>query len=383
MKRVYKRLISSLLLSTLVLIVAACGGNETSTTETKGNNGDETFETLKLRASSGFTSQHPWHSGFFDPWLERIENETDGTISFEVFTAGELVPLSTEYDALRQGTIDIALTFMAPYDPQRFPYTEVTMLPLLESDAHTATVAFQNMMKSDRVLKDGKTYYELEFADKGIVAFANPLTEPYAMATTRKKIEAVSDLNEGLRLRTPSRVHEILAKNLGITAISMPSTDAYDALSRNALDGIFHSIADWINFGFEELLKFGIEGVNFGHFPGHTIMTQETWDNLPSGVQEKIENAADEITLDGAKLLLDDYEEGKNTTIQNGGEFVHFNDLDPELRDTFNSAIVATWSDWIESLEAHGHAGKEVAMLWRDMLVEAGAVLPQEILDLQ
>ncbi|MEB1806411.1 MAG: TRAP transporter substrate-binding protein DctP [Bacillaceae bacterium] len=388
MKNLMKPVVGAAVAATMALGLVACGGsNEGASAPSESNDGGgdktEAIEEMRLRASSGVTAKHFWDRGFFTPLMERIDSETNGAISFEAFTSGELVPLGTEFDALRQGTIDIALTFMAPYDPQRFPYSEVTMLPLLESDAVIASTAMQNMMKSDRELKDGKTYYEIEFADKGLVAFANPLTEPYVLGTTRQKIENVSDFSEAIRLRTASRVHEILADNLGITAISMPITDAYDALSRNALDGFFYNIPDWKAFGFDELIKHAVEGANFGHFVGHTAMTQETWDKLPADVQEKFKAAADEIIFDGASLTRDETDENRDSTMEKGGEFTHLNDLDPELREFINQAIVDTWVEWIENLEGQGHAGKEMALLWRDMIVEAGGVLPQEIMDME
>ncbi|WP_158211620.1 TRAP transporter substrate-binding protein DctP [Alkalihalobacterium alkalinitrilicum] len=389
MKRIVKPIVGAAVAATMALGLVACGGGNEGASAPADSNDDgenaqtEAVEEMRLRASSGLTAQHFWDRGFFTPLMDRIDSETDGAISFEAFTSGELVPLGTEFDALRQGTIDVALTFMAPYDPQRFPYSEVAMLPLLDSDAVIASTAMQNMMKSDRELKDGKTYYELEFADKGLVAFANPLTEPYIMGTTRQKVESVSDFSEAIRLRTASRVHEILANNLGITAISMPITDAYDALSRNALDGFFYNVPDWKAFGFDELIKHAVEGANFGHFVGHTVLTQETWDKLPADVQEKFATAADEIIFDGANLTKSETEENRESTMEKGGEFTHLNDLDPEVQEFISQAIVETWNEWIESLEGQGHAGKEMALLWRDMIVEAGGVLPDQIMELE
>lgn len=376
-----------LVLVLLVLLITACGNESTSTSEndSSGNNDgdDQKVEELRLRASSGISAKHFWHVGFFQPFMDRIENESNGSVEFEVFTSGELVSLGTEYDALRQGSIDVALTFMAAYDPQRFPYTEVTMLPLLESDASIAATAIQNMMKSDRVVSDGKTYYEIEFGDKDLIAFANPPTEPYVLTTTKTKFETKDDFTESIRVRSPSRVHEILANNLGITPISMPITDSYDALSRNALDGMFYNIPDWMSMGFDELLKHTIEGANLGHFVGHLVMTKETWDKLPTETQENIKKAADELIFNGANVAMEDTIVNIENNISKGGEFTHLDDLDPSARDHINKAIVKTWFDWIDKLESQQLAGKEMALLWRDMLIDAGAVLPQEIMDME
>lgn len=360
-----------------MLLLGSCSNSSSSDSSASVD------ENINFRASSGVTDKHFWHRGFFAPLMERVEQETNGGVTFDSFTSGELVGLGTEYDALRQGTIDVALTLMPPYDPQRFPYTEVVMLPLLGSDAHIAATAMSNMMKSDREVKDGKTYYQLEFEDKDLVAFANPPTEPYVISTTDQKFDDLSTFSPIIRMRTASRVHEILAKNLGITSISMPITDAYDGLSRNALDGLFYNMPDWIAFGFDELIKHTIEGANLGHFVGHTAMTKKTWDSLSKETQEIFTTAADEIIFDGAKLAMDESISNVESNIEKGGEITHLDDLPIEVSEHIKTAIVKTWADWIENLEEQGLAGTNMAILWRDMLIEAGAELPQEIIDLK
>lgn len=367
-----------LVLSVLLLALGACSGEATEKEETGGSG-----KTQKLRASSGVPDKHFWHRGFFEPLTTAITDESNGELSFELFTAGELVGLGNELDALTSGSIDVALTLMPPYDPQRFPYTEVVMLPLLDSDAKIAAEAMANMMRSDRELKDGKTYYDLEFGDKGLVAFANPATEPYLLSTTKQKFDSIDDFNAAIRVRTASRVHEILAKELGITGQSMPITDSYDALSRNAMDGIIYNAPDWIVFGFDELIKHSITGVNMGHFVGHTAMTQKTWDSLSAETQKIFEDKAYEFMHTGAALTAGETDENVASNIEKGGELTHYNDLNPDVKKHLEKAVVVAWNDWIADLEGQGHAGKEMAMLWRDMLIDAGAVLPQDVLDIK
>ncbi|MFF5994081.1 TRAP transporter substrate-binding protein DctP [Lysinibacillus sp. KU-BSD001] len=372
----------------LVLVLVACGGTTNESTENmepvSGDNdaAATTQEKLKFRASSGVPDKHFWYRGMFKPLTDAVAADTNDQITFDVFNAGELVELGNEYDALLSGQIDIALTLMPPYDPARFPYTEAVMLPLLSSDAEIAQKAFANVMSSDRAIKDGKTYYELEFGDKGLVAFANPPTEPYVFSTTKTNFESVSDFTQSIRIRTASRVHEILSKELGITGQSLPISDAYDALSRNALDGILYNAPDWIAFGLDEVIKYTITGANFGHFVGHTAMTESTWNKLTPEVQEIFQKRALEAAAGGATLTKSETQQNIDSNIAKGGKIIEFDDVNPEVKSLIEEAIVNSWTQWISNLEAQGHAGKEMALLWRDELVKVGATLPQEIMDL-
>lgn len=355
------------------ILLAGCSSNTSS--ESGGN--------ISLIASSGLSDQHVNFRGHFNPVMERVEEESGGQVSFTAYTSGELVPLGKELHALEQGTIDVALTHMTPYDSNIFPYSEIVLLPTLYSSVHVATAAFTNLMNSDVEIADGKTYYELEFGDKGLVAFANLPTEPFSIATTGHRFDDISSFNGNIQIRSNSRVHNILAKNLGLSSVSMPITEAYDALNRNALDGLLYNVADWKSTGFDELMKYTIVGTNLGHFAYHTVMLQETWDSLPSDIQEIYQTAQEEEIYFGADLTEEDSNGVKETNIGHGGEFVEFDDLSDPIKEHIEDAIVKTWFDWMDDLEGRGLAGVEMAKLWRDLLVEAGAELPQEILEIE
>src|SRR5699024_3835280 len=126
-------------------------------------------EKIDLTATSSFNSSHVMFE-HLDPWMDKVEEDTDGQVNFEVFTSEELVDSGKEYDGLEDGISDVAISMLPTYDPKRFPLTEVTLLPLTESSTETAMNAFVKLMDSDEEIKDGKSYYELEFEDNGLKA---------------------------------------------------------------------------------------------------------------------------------------------------------------------------------------------------------------------
>jgi hypothetical protein len=66
-----------------------------------------------------------------------------------------------------------------------------------------------------------------------------------------------------------------------------------------------------------------------------------------------------------------------------GGEFVSFNDIDPAVQDHLLAGVEDTWNGYIDLLEENDQPGKDVALLWRDLLVEAGGSVPDEVAALQ
>ncbi|WP_216829670.1 type 2 periplasmic-binding domain-containing protein [Alkalihalobacterium elongatum] len=376
--------------SLIALVFIGCSSNQSSAPNENNEGNDnndatnnQSEETIVLRASSGLPSHHVWLESFVYGWMERVEEESNGRVQFEVFTGGELVPLGGEFDALNAGTIDIALPVMHLYDPHRFPLSEITMIPLTASGTEVVNNAYHNLVYSDRELQDGKTFYELEMEANGLKAWAMNAGEAYVINTVGKEFNSPEDFNNA-RIRTGARLSEMFITNLGATSISMPQTDSYDALSRGALDGNLMTVGDWMSWGFQDLIKYVLEGANIGHFTSVLGMTQEKWDSLPADIQEIMDTAAKELQV---AQEANDYMVAKDIEVRElvEGEVVFktINDLDDETRDHVVQAMEKTWLDWIELIEAQGSPGKEVAKLWRDLIIEAGGDVPDAVRDLE
>src|SRR5699024_6567594 len=111
-------------------------------------------------------------------------------------------------------------------------------------------------------IADGKTYYELEFADKDLFAFPIHPTETYVISTVKEKLDAADKFNESMRIRASSNVHETFIKELGLTPVALPAPEIYDSLSRNAIDGVLLNIPDWPPYGVDELTNYTISGLS-------------------------------------------------------------------------------------------------------------------------
>jgi C4-dicarboxylate-binding protein DctP len=365
----------------VAILISGCVQQPSSGSDS-GNTDENGEETIVLKLSSALSTQNGWWEGYFKPWMEKVEEKTDGRVKFESYANQELIPVNEEFQSLENGTIDIAAPLWPLYDPQRFPLSEVTMLPLLDSDTVLATKAYAELVKSDRELVDGKSFNELEYQSKGLKVFATPTTEQYVISTKDYSFETVSDFKE-VSLRSPSRVHEIFAKNVGINTISMPSADMFDAINRGAFDGSFFSIADWTGYGMQDVFNYTLEGINLGHYTGMWAMTEENWNRLPEDVQKIMEETSYEQILEGAQLWMDRSEENRAYAKDKGAVFETIDDIDPEAKELLIKGIEDTWFQWIEQTEANGQPGKEMAKLWRDLIVEQGGKVPEAIMEIE
>lgn len=352
----------------LLFLLGGCGGNESS-----GSNNE--LETITLRAATGLSAQHAWWAGSMVPWMERVEELTDGQVQFETFTGGELVSVPGEAEALETGTVDVAIV-LPIYQPDQFPMAEVTMLPLNHSDTFIASNAWKKLLESEEELADGKTYYEMQFGNFKV--FPISTTQEYSISTTGHEFNSVDDV-KGTSLRTPSRIHEMYSQKTGLNSITMPAVEMYDALSRGTFDGSFYSIADWSGYGFQDLFTYTVTGINFGHFNAFIGMSKEKWEEMPKNVQEAMSQANEETFKPGAEEWIARSEVSIAENIKKGGKFVDFLELDQEVQDHFNTGIEETWTDYAELLELNGLPGKKMVALWRDLLIEEGGEVPESV----
>ncbi|WP_216831160.1 type 2 periplasmic-binding domain-containing protein [Alkalihalobacterium elongatum] len=380
----FKLSIFASLVTIAVMFTAACSSSsETQSNDSSSNdNSTESEETITLRVTSGLSAQHGWWQGFFVPWMEQVEAETNGRVQFETFTSGELVEATHELDGIRQGIADIAAPLLPIYDPQRFPMAEITMLPLTHSDTLIASRAFKRLVESDVPIQDGKTFYEIEFTDKGLFALALPTTQEYSISTTGHEFNAVNDV-VGTTLRTPSRIHEMYAESIGVGTVTMAAIEMFDAMSRGAFEGSFYSIADWTGYGFQDLFTYTLQGVNFGHFNSFFAMTEDKWNSIPEDIQAVMLQVAEDQFEPAAQEWINRSDEIRAYSLENGGKFVDFETLDQEVQEHFVTGIEDTWFQYIDLVNERGANGTELVKLWRDLLIEEGGSVPEGVMDIE
>lgn len=362
----------------MMLLMVGCGKINASNTA----NGEEV---ITLRVGTGVSTTHIINQAFFTPWLEAVEEETNGKVQFETHYGGSLVAMGREYDALESGLVDIVLPMFQLYDPVRFPLSEVSMLPLMESDVHIATQAYEELVLGDYIFENGKTFYEMEHGSKGLKQWTSPTTEGYKISYADISEPQTIEEFSNVTFRSSSRMSEIFSEKLGINAISLPAGDIYDSLSRGSIDGLYFSIPDWPSYGIGGLFSYTIDGINLGHF-SHTFgMTQEKWDELPEDVQQVMDEQATKLLHDESTYDIYDErtEDSLNSMESAGGTIGTMEEQPEEIQEAVDQAIVDTWNDWIEMNEKRNIPGKETALLWRDLIIKYGGSVPEEIAEME
>ncbi|BCH25328.1 hypothetical protein [Mesorhizobium sp. L-8-3] len=333
----------------------------------------------ELIISTGLGQPHMWVAHHMNPFADAIEKGSNGNITFTRFYAGELTSVGRELDALTSGAIQVAAPLLAPYHEGQFPLSDVTQLPTYGTDSPMVTRAFQKLLDSDVELKDGKTFYQYEIADKGIRAWALGATAPYSISTVKKVLKEPGDF-QGVPLRAGSAIHTIVLEKLGSTPVTLPGPQAYEALSRGTIEGIIIAISDWPSYSIQQLLRHSITDVSIGHWESYLAVSDAMWNGLTDEQKKLWDETARRIGAENAQMWETNVGVVKEKSIaDDGGSFVAVGELSKEMQDHIGKAGAETWFAWIEKTEANGHPAMATAKLYAELIMAEGGKLPEGV----
>jgi TRAP-type C4-dicarboxylate transport system substrate-binding protein len=334
-------------------------------------------ETLTI--STGLPQNHNWVFGHMEPFIEAMERDSNGEITFVPFIAGEMTPVSRELDALQGGTVDVIGNLLSPFQEGRFRLSDVTQLPTYGSDSHDVTRAFQNLIDSDAEIAPGVTFWDYEIGSKGIRAWALGATAAYSVSTTSVELTQPGDFH-GLPLRTGTAIHTMVLEHLGATPVIIPGVQMFEAMSRGTIGGTIQSISDWQAYALQQLLRYSVMDVSLGHWQSYLAIRDDVWDRLSPEMQTLWDETARRISLENSDI----WERVQQETIelateQFGARFVSVFDLSEEMQQHFARAASQTWISWVNQLEGEGIPARAVARLYAQFITAEGAVLPEGV----
>ena len=234
-------------------------------------------EAITLRASAYLSPLSHTVTSVFAPWIEDVEEATSGKIKFETYWGGGLGrnPYK-QFDLVKAGVSDVTVV-QPSYTPGQFPQTQVLELPFLSRNATEASLLAWELY--ERGLLKG-------YEDVKLIGLWT--AEPGNLYTI-KPISNYGDIS-GMKIRAAGRLEGDFVKRLNAVPESMHPADAVEALRRGTIDG---TIQGWVSVNTFQtyrhtnyVITSPLSAVAFG-----IIMNKETWNRLPSDLQEFLDDA--------------------------------------------------------------------------------------------
>lgn len=273
-------------------------------------------------------------------WAKEITERTGGAVSIETFPGGTLLDAKNMVRGVMQGQADIGCISIA-YHPGAYPFLSAFELPLGFSSAEDASRVMWDICSKHQPKELSRI--------KVITLFSSAPSQ----IMSSKPVKSADDL-KGLILRSSGILADVAAA-FGASPVSMPQSDAPEALQKGVVQGVFSSFDVLKDYNFAESCRHGLV-IDGPVYPFMVFMNIKKWESLPKDVQKAIMELAPEHSA-WTGYYVDGH--GK-TAVKWSGDTYGFtlNELDAAqkaaLRETARPVIDA----WVKRAEDKGIAAK-------------------------
>ena len=209
-----KKFAVAALAAAMALTVAGCGGGD-----------KKADQKVTLKMATALPSSHPLVKAM-DTLKAKANEKSKGSVTIQIYPAGQLYNDKNMNDALISGGIDIGLNTVGRW---------ATIVPAM--DIFDVPFIFPSYEKVDKAIDSGlgeklgaellkKGVRPLIWADYGFVQYAN----------NKKLVKTPADF-DGLKIRGYSKYSAETIKAMGASSVTMGSSEVYMGIQRGTIDG--------------------------------------------------------------------------------------------------------------------------------------------------
>jgi len=189
---------------------------------------------------------------------------------------------------------------------------------------------------------------------------------------TRKPVAKLEDL-KGMKIRSGGLQSKI-ALALGAAPVSIPITDAYDALSKGVADGICLNDEGVTTWSLGDVVKYHTRNWGTTYTATfYTVMNKQKWNSLPKDIQQIIDKLNEEWIERAAVSWHNREEAGREALIKKGNKFV---ELTKEEDARWAALMKPIFDDYVKMTKEKGFPGEQALQFCRDYLKKYDKVDP-------
>ncbi|MFQ5828360.1 MAG: TRAP transporter substrate-binding protein [Candidatus Methylomirabilia bacterium] len=238
------------------------------------------------RMATSWPPKYPIYQDGAEKFAKRVEVASGGRLKIDVYAAGELIPALGNFDAVRQGTVEVghaAAYWWAGYEPATQWFTTVPFGMNAQGTLAWLTSG------------GGQELHEELYSGFNLVPRRGGFTGVQMAGWFRKKIKSVDDL-KGLKMRIPGLGGKVYGK-VGVAVVMLAPGDIYISLERGVLDA-----TEWIGpyldrrLGLHQVAKYYYyPGWHEPGTSGELFFNKKAYEKLPVDLQYIIDAASDRV----------------------------------------------------------------------------------------
>lgn len=270
-----------------------------------------------------------------ETYAKAIEEWSDGKITVEIAYGNAIAPAPDEIDdALADGRLDFNVV-IPQYDPARYPTANaLTSVSFLGDQSPVVGVLETNAGLLEAALKSEGSVAEMEASDIKVMLPNVPMDlSGMSCSSPRAGLDAL----QGTQGRVGAKAHMTQVEALGMSGVSLPYTEAYEALQRGTIDCTISSLRIINLTGTIPVAPHfvidpdvGLSGANLVY--GFSLAT---WEGLPLAVQQLLYDRLDAFIEGSLRAAWQGGAEALAKIEDSGGSVTPFDD---EARAALRSA---------------------------------------------
>jgi len=350
----------------LAMVVAACGGDDTTdttaapsddptttaasddpttteamddTTTTAAGEEMDFGDPVTITFGHPFPAQHPIQVNALEPYAQAVNEATDGTVTIEFQPGGALAAAPATFENTVAGGQDMGWALQG-YHAGVFPVTEIVEQPFQFTSAVQATQTLWDLYDQFPALQD-------EYSDVQLLGlWTHDIGDIW---TSDTQVQTVEDM-EGLTLRFPTGMMSQVMEAMGASTVGMPAPEIFDSLSTGVIDGLSIAVSGLESFQLYPELQYGTQ-CNCYVAAQYLAMNQATWDSLTADTQQVMLDLGREHSLLAAEVYDQAYETVFQIALDEG---IDIYELPPDELDRWHEIGQGVTDEWIAAREAEG-----------------------------
>jgi TRAP-type C4-dicarboxylate transport system substrate-binding protein len=286
-----------------------------------------------LRFSNWLPPTHHVITEMIQPWAADVDKATEGRVKIQVLPALGAPP--AHFDLVKNGVADIAFTVHA-YTPNRFKLTELSELPFTTDHAVVNSLAYWRTYQK---------YFAKANEHDGVVLLGLWTNGPYQLFTKANTFDSM-DAVKGIKIRVPGTTVERITKELGMTPVSSPLTEAYEQISRGVIQGMFQQKETVVAFKMTQHMPTAsfVPG-GFAHSSQLLVVNPAKWNALEARDREAIQRLSGEAMVRRFATVWQAKEDEAVAKLKEAG--VKVTDVQGPLLDDLRKRLAFVEQDWL------------------------------------
>ena len=273
---------------TAIISLVGCSSSSSSSDSKGEESAPKGDEPITLKVATFFPETSNTHTNFVNPWMEKVEELTDGKVKFDYYPSEQLGKTADMLGLTKDNVMNIAMLPTIYFNSEMPISNSLQNMPGVAESATQATMGYWDLLQNNPEI------LEKDYLNNGVRPLGILFSTPYEIWSKDIEIRKPEDLN-GLKIKTAGGITNEFFQSLGAVPVTVAFPEMYEALDKGVVDALSIDALPLRTSGVEEVVTHGVFP-HWGTSLQSLIINEQVWSSLSPEIQEAMIQAGQEVT---------------------------------------------------------------------------------------